>query len=317
MTVTSAKLGDNLAPVGGPSAWSPVTLPTASWRLDVDAEVADELKRTAARAAFAVRGRSLADRTPRGPAGPELRVLAAEVTRRLFLGCGFVLLAGLPAGSEEESARLFWALGTQIGRLLPQNDRGDLLDWVRDEHVATVRGAKTNRALVYHTDFAGVIPDIFGLLTVRTARSGGASLLVSGHKVHDDLLRESPGHLDRLYREFWFDRSNDAGVGEPPAFRAPIFSRSGSRVAMVYNRVRIHRGHRMRDDPLGRKDIEALDRLDAATADKANNLVLTLGPGDALLANNAVILHNRTAFVDPEEPGRGRLLLRIWLSRGD
>jgi alpha-ketoglutarate-dependent taurine dioxygenase len=39
----------------------------------------------------------------------------------------------------------------------------------------------------------------------------------------------------------------------------------------------------------------------------------TLKPGEILFFNNRWLLHNRTSFVDFEEPERRRHLVRLWL----
>jgi alpha-ketoglutarate-dependent taurine dioxygenase len=214
---------------------------------------------------------------------------------------------------EEDLARMFGHLGSFIGTPLPQNRDGALIDAVRDEGLATPRGAKTNRALVYHTDFATSIPAIFGLLAVRQAKEGGESLVVSGHAVHNRLLDSRRDLLERLYRDYCFDRSGDVLPGQEPVLRAPVFSLAEGRLEVFYNRARIHRGHRVAGVPLQAEDTEALDALDALLASPEYTLTFALEPGDALFADNHVVLHNRTAFVDFDEPSRKRLLFRLWL----
>jgi alpha-ketoglutarate-dependent taurine dioxygenase len=281
--------------VSGKAAWKADELAhSTEWILEADAEVVSALE-------HAVDSRVLTS-------------LMEEVRRRLTEGRGFVVVKGLPSGgSKEDAAAAFTALGSFLGTPLPQNRDGDLLDEVRDVGGPTPRGAKTNRALVYHTDFATSIPDVFALYAVRQAKEGGESLMVSGYAVHDELLRTRPDALARLYRDWCFDRTGDVPEGHEPVLKAPVFSRSNGRLKVFYNRARIHRGHRAAGAPIDAEDVEALDAFDELLSSLEFAFIFALEPGDALFADNGVVLHNRTAFVDFDEPEQKRLLYRLWL----
>ena len=60
--------------------------------------------------------------------------------------------------------------------------------------------------------------------------------------------------------------------------------------------------------------IEALDMFDALANDPAMHVRMRLQPGDMQFVYNHAQLHDRTGFVDWEEPERRRHLLRLWLS---
>lgn len=238
--------------------------------------------------------------------------LARLIDERLFDGAGFAVVSGMPVAGEEDATASLLGLCRRMGELTPQTVDGKLVDRVRDEARATVRGAKTSRALVYHTDFATSVPDVFALLAVRAAKSGGESLVVSSHTVHDRLVDEAPEAARRLYGEFCFDRTGDVAPDDEPVLRAPVFQRDGGGVRTLYNRARMHRGHRAAGVPLGAEEAAALDAFDEVTARPENRLEFTLAPGAAIFANNRTILHNRRAFADPD-PSEGRLLLRVWV----
>jgi alpha-ketoglutarate-dependent taurine dioxygenase len=241
--------------------------------------------------------------------------LAETLEALLFNGPAFALLRGVPVdGSGEQLRKTLLGLGALLGTPLPQDRHGTIIDAVRDEQSAGVRGAKTNRALPHHTDMAHVVPDVFALLTARQAGSGGESRLVSGHTVFNILARAGSPHIARLSANFDFDHSQDVAPDQSPVASAPVFRRAPGTVHVRYNRARIHRGHRITGRALDRADVAALDALDAILDAEENTLALTLEPGDVLFVNNSVVLHSRTAFVD-QGGGPGRLLLRHWIRR--
>lgn len=280
--IEQAPASDGAAPITGPTVWSAADVEDPrQWSLAYQAGESDRL--------------------------------AATAMRMLREQRGFAVITGFPVGDAGAAPDRLLAFGRSLGTPLAQNRDGALLDLVRDEGSGTPRGAKTSRELVYHTDFATTIPDVFCLLAVRSAREGGESLLVSAHTVYNELLRTAPEHLARLREEYCFDRSGDVLPGDGPVLRAPVFATAGGRVAMLYNRARIHRGHRVAGQPLQRADLAALDALDAILDDPRHALTFTLQPGDLLAVDNQAVLHNRTAFVDHTDPERRRLLVRLWL----
>jgi hypothetical protein len=242
------------------------------------------------------------------------------------MGRGLVLLKGLPAGdySEEEAAGIYWGLGTLLGTPVPQNARGDLLYSVRDEGYVIardygtvgVRFSKTSEPLNFHTDAApawwGITPNVVGLLALRTARSGGASVLVSGQTVHNVMLRERPDCLQRLYEPYYFDRRAEIQPGEPETLQAPVFSFDGS-LSVRYFRHYINEGHALAGTPLQGVDLETLEVLESVMARPELQFAFEMEPGDIQFVNNFFILHSRRAYEDYPDPARKRHLKRIWI----
>jgi alpha-ketoglutarate-dependent taurine dioxygenase len=243
-------------------------------------------------------------------------LLLRQIEAALFDGLGFVVVDGFTTVSDEDAGRLFLEFGRLLGHVVPQNRQGSMLGIVRTESSGKVRGARTSHALLYHTDtnFTTATPAVIGLLAVREAKEGGESLVVSAHTLHNVLLSRDSESLARLYEPFVFDRSDYVSPDESPVVEAPVFERRGDRVLMLYNRARIHRGHRVAQRPLEERDLRALDAVDALLTQEEDEHAVTfkLKAGSALFANNRVTLHNRTAFSD-DDPERGRLLLRMWL----
>jgi hypothetical protein len=111
-------------------------------------------------------------------------------------GRGFVLLRGISRAryDDAECELLYWGLGVHLGAPVSQNARGHVLGHVRDEGriIAdpNARAYQTNQRMDFHTDMLPV--DVLGLFCLRTAKSGGASKLVSALTIHNVLRAERP-----------------------------------------------------------------------------------------------------------------------------
>ena len=66
--------------------------------------------------------------------------------------------------------------------------------------------------------------------------------------------------------------------------------------------------------PLSPRDLELLDLFEEIASSPELRLDMELEPGDVQLLSNHVVVHARTAYEDAPGPGRGRHLLRLWLS---
>lgn len=137
-------------------------------------------------------------------------------------GRGFEMWRGLPVDewSIEERSVAYWGLGLYLGTAVVQNARGELFGHVRDTTAgadpqtnANTRFYHTNRAAPFHVDGA----DIVGLMCVRTAKAGGASLVVSSTSIYNALLRDHPDVIPLLYQPLWFDHRGErnAVTGKP------------------------------------------------------------------------------------------------------
>lgn len=248
--------------------------------------------------------------------------LVAKVNRQLYQGRGLIVLKGLPvaARSEDKVAALYWQLGERIGMPLAQNEAGERLYPIRDEAYEAsadkpVLTSKTSAALPFHTDnIMGT--DIISMLTVRAAKRGGSSQFVNAHAIYNRLLERHPRELRRLFLPFYFDRSLLPGNPQGKKLaRVPVFAWSAGGLTVCYNRQRFARGFALAN--VTPKDIEraALECFEECLAAPELALGFDLEPGDVLFANNRTLLHRRTAFVDYADPRRGRLMLRLLLTR--
>src|SRR3546814_12223791 len=62
------------------------------------------------------------------------------------------------------------------------------------------------------------------------------------------------------------------------------------------------------------EDVEALDYFDSLANDPELRLDMEFKPGDMQFLHNHTLLHDRTAYVDWDEPEKKRHLLRLWLA---
>lgn len=252
---------------------------------------------------------------------------AVAIRETLDRGRGFVVIRGLPLErfDIEDTRRLYAGLGVQLGAILRQTVRGDVLYSVRDEGYSMqtdygpgVRRSKTNSAFDFHTDspsrVAGCTPDVIGLLVLRTAKTGGESALVSGYTVHNIIRRERPDVLTRLYQPFWTDRRAELPEGEDPVLPVPVFSYE-QQLIVRYMRFYIAKAHEWRNEPQPPEDIEALDFLDEVMRRPGVAAMIAPEPGDLQLVNNRFLLHSRAAYRDHPEPDLKRHYIRMWLAK--
>lgn len=249
-----------------------------------------------------------------------LPTLATELERIAWVlehGRGFVLVKGLPVEQwgEPVVSTVLWGLGRYLGRPVPQNADGHMLGHVRDTGRSltdpAARGYQTRAALPFHTDGA----DLVALLSLRAARSGGRTSLVSAAAVHDAVLALRPELADRLYRTHYFDRREEHAPGEPPYAAAPIAVRQGGALSLFYNRCYLESAQRFPQVPrLQPADVELFDLIDAVADAPGVRLDLDLRAGDLLLLNTHTIMYARAEFEDHAQRERKRHLLRLWLA---
>lgn len=231
------------------------------------------------------------------------------ISDELENGKGFFLVRGLPVQhySDEEINILYYGIGLHMGRPVTQNPRGELLGVVTnvgDLYDRSTRVYETNAYLPYHTDLS----DVVGLLSVRKARTGGLSSLVSAATVYNEILEKYPQYVGLFYRPMYFSH-----LGEELPSLSPIFSFHDGKLSCRYLRQYIELGHEVRGVPLSRVEVEALDVFDSIIHDENIRLDMMLEAGDIQLANNYAVMHSRTHFEDFPERERRRRLLRLWL----
>ena len=247
---------------------------------------------------------------------PTLGPVLARTRHELLDGCGIALIRGLPVEryTMREAATAYWAVGLHLGEAVSQNAKGHALGHVRDLGFditkPSARGYQTAERLSYHTDSS----DVVGLLSLRTAKSGGLSSAVSSTAIYHVLLDRHPDLLAMLLEPTWRDRRDEIPEGAGPWYRLPVFMPHKGRLFAHYVRSAIHKAQRFPDVPrITTAQVAAFDQLDELAASPELRLDMEFRPGDIQFLCNHWTFHSRTRFEDWREPERRRHLLRLWL----
>jgi len=254
---------------------------------------------------------------------PRFSATLDRILEEVENGRGFTLVRGIPRDryTDEECELIYWGLGVHLGTPVSQNARGHLLGHVRDEGRIqadpNARAYQTNERMDFHTDMLPV--DVLGLFCLRTAKSGGASKLVSALTLHNVLRDERPDLLKALYGTFHVDWRGEEPAGEKPWFTLPMFSERDGRVTTRINSLPYYdsaarHGEQYRPTAIQR---EALEKVQEIANRPELMLSMDFQAGDIQLINNQILLHAREGYEDYPEPGRERHLLRMWIAVDD
>lgn len=240
---------------------------------------------------------------------PEFLMQIDYISNELENGYGFIVIRGLDAQkyTETQLANIYYLIGLHMGNSVTQNTRGDLIGYVEnigDKTQKMTRVYETNSYLPYHSDLS----DVVGLLSIRKAKEGGLSSIVSSSTVYNRILEKHPEYLGYLYHPAWYDH-----LGEIDPSLSPIFSYYDGKLACRYLRYYIELGHDRRQIPLSQVQIDALNIFDEISHDPDLRLDMMLEPGDIQFCNNYCVMHSRSSFEDYDEVEKRRKLLRLWL----
>jgi len=240
-----------------------------------------------------------------------------ELREKLLKGIGVELIRGLPTDgySQKTAAAIFCGIGAHLGSARSQNAEGHILGHVRDIGAdvsdPNARIYQTSARQTFHTDST----DVVGLLCLKSARSGGQSLLVSAETLFNEMQRKRPDLVPQMFDIVATDRRGEIPPGEKAYFEIPVLSWYQELLTVQYQRQYIDSAQRFSGAPkLTNEQIEALDYFDALANDPELHMVMQLQPGDMQFVYNHSQLHDREAFVDWPEPENRRHLLRLWLS---
>ena len=305
------------APIVGPQAWfGPAMSASDEWVHRITDDDLAEIE--AAMRPLVDAGQDIA-RIERADFNlPRLAPKLAAIRAEVMSGRGFALIRGLPVDlwSIREAATVYHGIGTHFGNARSQNGKGHVLGHVRDlgrdaVNDQTARIYQTRERQTFHTDSC----DIVALLCLKTARSGGASALVSSMTIYNEMHKRRPDLLRLLFEPFATDRRGEVPAGKKPYFEIPVYSFHAGYLSALYARRYIESARRFDEVPdLTDAQRQALDLFDALANDPRINLQMDFQPGDMQLVHNHTILHDRTAYDDWDEPEKKRHLLRLWLA---
>ena len=302
--------------ISSPADWSAAEMTVRKdWVHHFTQEQVAEL--AAALATVRARGKTVETMTREDFPLPTVSAVIDHARDYLENGAGLFLLRGFPANDYDKGDLriVYWGLGQHLGAAVSQSGNGDILGDVRnlgiDKDSPKGRGYTSNQKLTYHTDSC----DVVGLFVLRTARSGGLSMIASSVAVHNEIARIRPDLLEVLYQPFHWSWQGQEEPGTTPYYQQPVFNFHDGKFSCRYVRTHIISGQRFDEVPrLTPLQEEAMALFDSLAGSEQFHFSMMFQPGDIQFLNNHVTVHSRTAFEDFEEPERKRHLLRMWLS---
>jgi len=302
--------------ITGPNDWrGPEMLDRKDWIHQLTLEEVAEL--VSALTTVRSRGKTMETMTREDFPLPTVSAVIAKARDYLENGAGLFLLRGFPAGDYSKAALriIYWGIGLHFGTAVSQSANGDILGDVRnlgvDKDSPKGRGYTSSQKLTYHTDSC----DVVGLFVLRTARTGGLSMIASSVAVHNEIARIRPDLLEVLYQPFHWSWQGQEEPGTTPYYQQPVFHFHEGKFSCRYVRTHIISGQRFPEVPrLTPLQEEAMALFDSLAGSEQFHFSMMFQPGDIQLLNNHVTVHSRTAFEDYDEPERKRHLLRMWMS---
>jgi len=303
--------------VAGPRAWAPATLSPQQWTLDLPEPARAEITLMVEQIRSAPLPLLL--RHPDQFQLTACREFVTSLKRLLSEETGLTVVNGLPVEqfSDEELVNVFWILGQLLSKPVATKWDGTMLYRVTDtgqSYGQGVRGSATRVELSFHTDnaFGISLPDYVGLLCIRPALSGGVSRFCSLYTVHNELLRNHPQLLGRLYEPVYFDRQTEHADGAPKVLRASMFRYHEGQLSVRLQPGLIRRGYEIMGAEVDQALVEALECLESIL-DRPNVWIeFSMQRGQLQYLNNHWCAHFRSAFTDGNEPSSKRHLVRAW-----
>lgn len=234
-------------------------------------------------------------------------------------GRGFVLVRGLRPQlySDAMSAAIYYILSLHLGEPMPLGYDQDLFDHVyatsdKTMDDPTALSARVRDKLPFHSDSS----DIVGLMCLRPAREGGASCLVSGAAIYNEILARRPDLVPLMYEPLHWDWRRQDHQAPANTYTSPMVSITDGVFSMYAGALYVLTAQDYPEVPrLRPEQIELLHLFDEIAMEPGLSIEMDFRPGDIQWLSNYAALHSRTEFVDWPEPHRRRHLLRVWLQR--
>ena len=302
--------------VDGPMAWRSETVTRSDWQIPVPSACVDELANALKRLESEQMPMLALD--PQDYELDQCAQLMTDARERLNSGFGVVVLERLPVEhyTQAQARKVFWLLGMLLGRCVSQSIHGEMMVSVRDTGVPKrvgIRGFRTNYPQRPHTDnsFNHCPPDHVSLVCLNKALSGGISKFISFYTVHNEMLRQHPELLQRLYQPFYQDRQGDFRPGESQTVSNPVFSYDDG-LRSRYTYFTIPAGYATAGVPFEGIARDAFETVTKIIEDPSLYCSFTIEPGQLQIVNNRTIGHGRSKYEDPADREKRRHLLRLW-----
>lgn len=246
--------------------------------------------------------------------------LVNRVRQELLAGTGVARIHAPSCGTFDERflRRFFLAFGVLLGKPLGNYGRlYDVKDRGGDYTQTAIPVSQTRAATGLHTDSSArrVLPDLVGLICIRSAKRGGESRIACAIRAYERLRNSAPELLKILERPHLRDIvTPGADQTQRLDNQFPVFEEHTDRgLVCRYMRFWIEKGYEKSgvEPPPNLND--ALDALDRCLEEEGSVAHFHLEPGESLWVDNTTTLHDRTAFDDDAESPR--LLLRQWVTR--
>ncbi|EXG81607.1 TauD/TfdA family dioxygenase [Cryptosporangium arvum] len=307
-----------LSPVTGPSAWRGDQLQhDRSWIYHLTEEQIAELEAVGRK--FVLDDPDLRTVTredyPLPVCAPAIEQWGHDMSR----GRGFVLIRGLQTElySDALSGAIFYLTGLHLGSPMQQNGMGDLIDHVvatsdKTMDDPTARSSRVRDKLVFHSDSS----DAVALFCLRPAKQGGASSLVSGAQIYNEIVARRPDLAPLLLEPVHFDWRRQDSNAPSNTYVSPIVSIVDGVCSIYAGSTYILTAQNYPEVPkLTPEQLEVIAMFDAITYEPGMALDMDFQPGDIQWVSNFAALHSRTEFTDHPEWQRRRHLLRLWDER--
>lgn len=306
-----------MQPIQDASAWTSQDLENdRSWEFALNAQQSAELE-SALRTAKE-HNLQLAEITAENFALPSLREPLQRLLNELRHGRGFALLRGVPTEDYAfaDLEKIYWGLCAHLGTGVTQNSEAGLIHYVTDGKMRPQQGTRdvgNPRPIGLHVDLS----DCVALFCVRQAPDDPHSAVASAMTIYNEILRQHPEWLPKLYEGFIWNRAGEEAAGEAPVsdYKVPVFSEKEGTVTCRFNGGWIKRGLERIGETLTDQEAEIFDFISATAA--ANSFSFPLHKGEIAFCNNYTVLHGRAGHEPIADEEQKRVLLRIWLDLPD
>lgn len=310
-------------------AWLGNQIKTTDWLFTIDEQTMDEIHSLAS----LLSGNGYSCHHPAAAdlplltdniAVPRCRELFGQLKNTVDNGVGFAVIDKLPVDDypTDTMAGVFWLLGQLIGRPVSQKHQTRMIYDVKNSGLDFgygVRGSVTSVELNFHTDnaFGRLTPEYVGLFCRHPAKQGGISRFCSLYALHDQIEKNSPAALKRLYQPMYYDRQKEHADGAPPVTLAPFFScrttpDGRQRLRARANTSLVRKGYELTETEIDPALADALDRVDRIIQQPQFWFEAALEKGQLQYLNNHETGHYRSEFIDFDDPAKKRHLYRLW-----